>query len=193
MKRPFLLPLTIALCLAGLAPAARGGDAAAPDSASAPGPPGTGAPTAAPAFVPLMLDRGDLRMGLTVQFPRLPDAGEIAELRVTAGLVRVVLAPEEWPAGYEALADLDLLPPGCDVVVLLRGYPPSREAAEAWNLVRTRVRLVLLVPGAPPSSSVVQDLNSMRGLERVIAELAPPSRAGFERLQRPLSFLQVVE
>jgi hypothetical protein len=195
MKHPILLPVLITLCLAGPALAARAGDAAGPDSTSAAGDPAVEAPVPAPppAIVPLLLDRSDLRMGLTVQFPRLPDAGEIAELRVTPGLVHVVLAPEAWPAGYEALAGLDLLPVESDVIVLLRGYPPSREAAEAWNLLRARVRLVLLVSGAPPSSSVVQDLNSMRGLERVVARLDPPSRAGFERLQRPLSFLHIVE
>jgi hypothetical protein len=32
----------------------------------------------------------------------------------------------------------------------------------------------------------------MRNLERVIAEMDQPSRAGFERLQRPLSFRKVV-
>ena len=37
---------------------------------------------------------------------------------------------------------------------------------------------------------VVQDLNAMRSLERVIAEMELPSRSGFERLQRPLSFLR---
>ena len=132
-------------------------------------------------------------MGLTVQFSRIPAPEEISELRLTAGLAHVVLALDAWPAGYDALAALDLLPQESDVIVLLPGYPPSREAAEAWNLFRARLRLVLLVPDAPPSLSVVQDLNAMRGLERVIAEVDPPSRAGFERLQRPLSFLRVVE
>jgi hypothetical protein len=40
---------------------------------------------------------------------------------------------------------------------------------------------------------VVQDLNAMRGLERVVADVDPPSRAGFERLQRPLSFRRLVD
>jgi hypothetical protein len=39
----------------------------------------------------------------------------------------------------------------------------------------------------------VQDLNGMRVLERVVADVDPPSRAGFERLQRPLSFRRIVE
>lgn len=152
-----------------------------------------GGPAAHPALLPLLLDRSDLRMGLTVQFSRIPAPEEISELRLTAGLVHVVLALDAWPAGYDALAALDLLPQESDLLVLLPGYPPSRGAAEAWNLLRVRTRLVLLVPDAPPSLSVVRDLNAMRGLERVIAEVDPPSRAGFERLQRPLSFLRVVE
>jgi hypothetical protein len=40
---------------------------------------------------------------------------------------------------------------------------------------------------------VVSDLNSMRGLERVVAQMDDPSRTGFERLQRPLSFRKLVE
>lgn len=152
-----------------------------------------GGPAAGRAILPLILDRSDLRIGVTVQFARIPTPEEIGDLRQTAGLAHVVLALDAWPAGYEALTVLDLLPQEADVIVLLPGFPPSREAAEAWNLVRARLRLVLLVPEAPPSPTVVQDLNAMRALERVIAEVDPPSRAGFERLQRPLSFLKVVE
>ena len=163
----------------------------APPPASATLPPG--GPSAHPALLPLILDRSDLRIGVTVQFPRIPEPDEIGDLRQTAGLAHVVLALDAWPASYEALTALDLLPPESDVIVLLRGYPPNREAAEAWNLVRARLRLVLLVPDAPPSITVVQDLNTMRALERVIAEVDPPSRAGFERLQRPLSFLKIME
>lgn len=153
----------------------------------------SGGPAAHPALLPLILDRSDLRIGVTVQYTRVPESDEIGHLLQTAGLAHVVLALDTWPASYDALAALDLLPPESDVIVLLRGYPPSREAAEAWNLLRTRLRLVLLVPDAPPSPTVVQDLNSLRALERVIAEIDPPSRAGFERLQRPLSFLRIVE
>jgi len=194
MKRTTLLVMMLALCLAGHAPAARAAETARPDSTAEPAPEGAPpTPAAHPTLLPLLLDRSDLRMGLTVQFSRIPAPEEISELRLTAGLVHVVLALDAWPAGYDALTALDLLPQESDVIVLLPGYPPSREAAGAWNLVRARLRLVLLVPDAPPSLSVVQDLNAMRGLERVIAEVDPPSRAGFERLQRPLSFLRVVE
>jgi hypothetical protein len=40
---------------------------------------------------------------------------------------------------------------------------------------------------------VVQDLNTLAALERVIAEIDPPDRRGFELLQRPLSFRVVRE
>lgn len=164
---------------------------ATPPPASAGGSPGWTA--ARPTLLPLILDRSDLRIGVTVQYTRIPEADEISDLLQTAGLAHVVLALDDWPGSYEALTALDLLPPESDVIVLLRGYPPSRTAAEAWNLVRARLRMVLLVPDAPPSLTVVEDLNTMRALERVIAEVDPPSRAGFERLQRPLSFLRIVE
>ena len=149
-------------------------------------------PAVPATLLPLLLDRGDLRIGVTVQFPRIPDPDEMSDLLQTVGLAHVVLALDAWPESYEALAALDLLPPESDVIVLLRGYPPSRAAAEAWNLLRARSRIVLLVTAPPPSLTVVQDLNGMRALERVIAEVDPPSRAGFERLQRPLGFLRIV-
>jgi len=157
--------------------------ATAPDSGQA-----TGRPILA-----LVLDRSDLRIGVTVQYSRIPSPEEINDLRTTTGLAHVVLVLGAWPEGYDALTPLDLLPPETDVIVLLPGYPPSREAAAAWNLVRARLRLILLAPGPPPSPIVVSDLNSMRALERVITEVDPPSRAGFERLQRPLSFLRVMD
>lgn len=170
---------------------------AQPPQPATPPPASSGRPPGGPAtratLLPLILDRSDLRIGVTVQYTRIPEADEISDLLQTAGLAHVVLALDTWPESYEALTALDLLPPESDVIVLLRGYPPSRAAAEAWNLVRARLRMVLLVPDAPPSLTVVQDLNTMRSLERVIAEVDPPSRAGFERLQRPLSFLRIVE
>jgi len=76
---------------------------------------------------------------------------------------------------------------------VLPGYPPSREAAEAWNYVNARLRLVVVVPGPPPNSTVANDLNAMRYLERVVAQMDEPSRSGFERLQRPLSFRRIME
>jgi hypothetical protein len=141
----------------------------------------------------LLLDRTDLRIGVTVQYRRIPDPQELSDLRQTMGLAHVVLVLPEWPGDYESLAPLEQLPPEADAIVLLLGYPPSREAADAWNLVHARLRIVLLVQGPPPSVTVVQDLNSMRGLERVIAQMDLPSRAGFERLQRPLSFRKLMD
>ena len=79
-----------------------------------------------------------------------------------------------------------------DVIVVLPGYPPNRAAAQAWNYVGARLRIVAVVPGAPASSTIIGDLNTMRGLERVIAQMDEPSRSGFERLQRPLSFRKVM-
>ena len=52
---------------------------------------------------------------------------------------------------------------------------------------------MVVVPGPPPSIDAVTSLNQMRGLERVIAQMDQPSRVGFERLQRPLSFRKVMK
>ncbi|MBI5710617.1 MAG: hypothetical protein HZC42_09990 [Candidatus Eisenbacteria bacterium] len=151
------------------------------------------------AGTPLVIDRTDLAPGTTVQFARLPTAAEINDLSQMSrqayamGLAHVVLALPAWPRDYEALAVLSQLPEQADVIVVLPGYPPSREAAEAWNYVGARLRLVLVVAGPPSDRGVLQDLNTMRSLERVIAQMDEPSRAGFERLQRPLSFRKVVE
>lgn len=144
---------------------------------------------------PLIIDRTDLRIGTTVQYTRIPSATELYDLNQLLGVAHVVLTLPAWPANYATLQVLNQAPPEADVIVVLPGYPPSREAAEAWNLVdaRVRLRVVVLVQGPPPSAGVVADLNTMRGLERVIAEMDMPSRTGFERLQRPLSFRKLVE
>ena len=52
---------------------------------------------------------------------------------------------------------------------------------------------MVVVPGPPPNSTVANDLNAMRYLERVVAQMDEPSRSGFERLQRPLSFRRIME
>ena len=142
---------------------------------------------------PLILDRGDLSMGATVQFDRLPSASELYDALRVPGLTHLVLSLPAWPADVEALSPLDRVPPEADVIVVLPGYPPNRAAAQAWNYVRARLRLVAVVPGPPPSTVIFEDLNTMRGLERVIAQMDDPSRYGFERLQRPLSFRKVVK
>lgn len=142
---------------------------------------------------PLILDRTDLRIGTTVQFSRLPTATEVHDATQLPGLARIVLSLPYWPVDLEPLQALDLVPPEAQVVVVLPGYPPNRAAAAAWNYVNASLRIVVVVPDAPPSLAVVGDLNAMRGLERVIAQMDVPSRSGFERLQRPLSFRKIVE
>lgn len=142
---------------------------------------------------PLVLDRTDVSIGTTVQFNRLPTASELHDAAQTMGLAHVVLALPSWPADVDALQALSQTPQEADVIVVLRGYPPNRAAAQAWNYVNTRLRIVAVVPGPPASNAIVDDLNTMRGLERVIAQMDVPSRSGFERLQRPLSFRRVVE
>jgi len=147
-------------------------------------------PPATPSAIghPLVLDRADFRLGTTVQFSRVPSANELYELQQITGLAHVVLTLDAWPATFAQIEALRSVPPEADLMVVLRGYPPTREASEAWNLVEVRQRLILLVEGPPPSPIAVADLNAMRGLERVVVQTDQPSRAGFERLQRPLSF-----
>lgn len=142
---------------------------------------------------PLILDRGDLRIGTTVHFSRVPSASEMHDAEQVPLLQHVVLSLSEWPTDLSALSALNSVPEECDVLVLLDGYPPSRAAADAWNYTSSRVRLVLVVHEPPPGSAAVDDLNLMRRLERVIADMDSPARTGFERLQRPLSFRKVVD
>lgn len=141
---------------------------------------------------PLVITRDDRGLGTTVTFERLPTPNEMYDLQRVYGLAHVVVALPSWPADYAPLEGLKTVPSGVDVMVLLPGYPPSRGAAELWNLLGAPVRIVLLVNGPPPDAGVVHDLNVMRHLERVIADMDEPSRSGFERLQRPLSFRKVV-
>jgi hypothetical protein len=142
---------------------------------------------------PLLLDRTDFRLGTTVQFKRMPTVVELHDLANVLGLQHVLITLPSWPLAYAPLDVLNQLPPDSDVIVVLPGYPPGRASAEAWNLVQARLRIVVVVPGEPPNINVVADLNEMRGLERVVAQMDEPSRTGFERLQRPLSFRKLVE
>lgn len=141
---------------------------------------------------PLILDRSDLRLGTTVQFHRLPTASEFHDALQVPLVAHVVISLAEWPASAEALAPLAEYSPESDVIVVLPGYPPSRAAAQAWGYIDARLRLVLVVSGPPPTRGVVDDLNTMPSLERVIAQMSEPSRAGFEHLQRPLSFRKLI-
>ena len=142
---------------------------------------------------PLIIDRADMRIGTTAQFDRLPTAADINDLLRYPGLAHVVVSLAGWPSDYEPLQALGTLPEGCDLIVVLPGYPPSRAAAEVWNYLGAGVRLIVVVTGPPPTSAVIRDLNTMRALERVIAQMDEPSRSGFDQLQRPLSFRKIVE
>ncbi len=150
--------------------------------------PAPAASSAARVAAPLLLDRADFRLGATVQFRRVPAANEVYELHNVSGLAHVLLTLPSWPTSYAAIEPLQQTPPEADLIVVLPGFPPSHEAADAWNLLQVRARLVLVVEGPPPSAAGINDLNAMRSLERVIVDTDQPSRSGFERLQRPLSF-----
>lgn len=148
---------------------------------------------AASFATPLILDRTDVRLGTTVQFDRIPTAADLNDILRLPALAHVVVSLPGWPADFEPLQTLGTLPEECDLIAVLPGYPPSRAAAEAWNYVNARLRLVVVVTGEPPTPAVINDLNTMRYLERVIAQMDEPSRTGFDRLQRPLSFRKVIE
>jgi hypothetical protein len=203
--KPWLLATTflaglIAGCMAG-GPATTAGPGPAPGEA--PGPAAEQGPLGSPfaerhdvavgLATPLIIDRTDVRLGTTVQFDRIPTVADLNNLLNLPGLAHVVVSLAAWPADFAPLQALGTLPEECDLIAVLPGYPPSRAAAEAWNYLGSRLRLIVVVTGPPPSNSVVNDLNAMRYLERVIAQMDEPSRTGFDRLQRPLSFRKVVE
>jgi len=142
---------------------------------------------------PLVLDRTDVGLGTTAQFDRLPTAADLNDLMRVPALAHIVVSLPRWPSDFEALQPLGSLPAESDLIVVLPGYPPSRAAAEAWNYLGTRARLIVVVSGPPPTATVINDLNTMRYLERVIAQMDEPSRTGFDRLQRPLSFRKLVD
>ena len=184
--------------LAGAALAMLAGCAAV-DQGTAPSPPSgsaSGGPLGSPfadrpasgLAYPLLLDRNDLSLGTTIQFARMPSLAEISDLAMVTSLRHVVITLPAWPPEYAPLEVLQSLPLETDCVVVLPGYPPSRAASEAWNMVNARLRVVVVVRESPASSGLVADLNNMRSLERVIVETDTPTRTGFERLQRPLSF-----
>lgn len=138
---------------------------------------------------PLIIDQ-DFQFGTHVVMRRLPTAADLEDLRYVSGLHQVLLALPAWPATYDELRPLQqvALPEGAEFVVLLPGWPPSHEALGAWNLLGGSMRVILVVDGPPADRSLIAELNHMRSLERVIAQMEQPSRSGFERLQRPLSF-----
>jgi hypothetical protein len=139
---------------------------------------------------PLLLDPADFGFGASVYFDRVPTAKDLGDLGYLLSVNHIVISLDAWPEGYEAVLPLDqaVLPEGADLIVILPGYPPSHAAAEAWNYLRVPLRIVLLVNGPPANRAGIDELNRMRGLERLVADMEYPSRSGFERLQRPLSF-----
>lgn len=188
---PVRAVLPLFLTLTGCATLPPAGPPAGSAPASPLGSPFSDAHYAEPPL-PLIIDPTDLALGTTVTFRRLPSPNEMYDVQQVGGLAHVVIVLPAWPDAFAALESLKLAPQGIDVSVILPGYPPSRGAAEIWNLLGAPVRLIVLVQGPPPDPVVVSDLNTMRNLERVIAEMDEPSRSGFERLQRPLSFRKVV-
>ena len=181
----------------GTPQSAAGGAAARPEGAPVASP--LGSPFASDRArqntldTPLMIDKTDMRIGTTVQFRHIPDASELHDLSQLPGLARVVLSFESWPAEYAPLQVLNQAPEGVEVVAILPGWPPNRAAVDAWNYLQVRLRVIVIVPGPPASIDGVTNLNEMRGLERVIAQMDAPSRQGFERLQRPLSFRKLID
>ncbi len=196
-----LVPVALLLCMA-CAPLAPGrGPIAAEVPPAAPALPQPAKPapeTAAlppeanpddPLCAPLLLEP-DFGFGTSVVMRRLPSAGDLEDMRFYTGLRQVLLALPEWPATYAQLRPLQqvILPDGAELVVLLPGWPPTREALGAWNLVGGNLRLIMVVGGPPADRALIGELNRLRPLERVIVQMEHPSRSGFERLQRPLSF-----
>jgi hypothetical protein len=188
--------ILVALSLAGCA--ATSHDAPQPGEAQAAESPATTAasnsdPQSLAYGTPLLIERTDVRIGTTVQFHgRIPTPSEMHDLTLLPGYSRLVLSFDAWPAEFSRLQVLDQVPQGVEVVAVLPGWPPTLASVDAWNYLQIPVRAIVVVPGPPPSIDAVTSLNSMRALERVIAQMDEPSRAGFERLQRPLSFRKVV-
>lgn len=155
-------------------------------------PPPASAPAPAPraACAPLILDTNDFGFGASVVFDHMPGLRELGDLNELTSVRHVVVSLPDWPSGYEQVQVLAqaILPQDADLIVIVPGYPPSQAAAEAWNYLRLPLRLVVVVDRAPADRGVVDLLNRIRALERVIAQMQYPSRSGFERLQRPLSF-----
>jgi len=177
--------------LLACAPAGTGPDpqaAAPPPAVRSPQPPREANPDDA-LCAPLIIEP-DFGFGTHVVMRRLPDASDLEDMRFITGLHQVVLALPEWPSTYAELKPLQqvILPEGAEIVVLLPGWPPTHEALDAWNLVGGALRVIVVVDGPPADRALITEMNHVRPLERVIAQMERPSRSGFERLQRPLSF-----
>ncbi len=186
-----LLAVPILAC-APIVPATGPAAPAPPASAAARTPPAPAARGYADDALcaPLLLDDSDLGFGTHVVMRRLPTAADFDDLSFVTGLRQVIVALPEWPASYADLRPLQqaILPAGTQLIVLLPGWPRTREALGAWNLVTGAPRVIVVVDGPPADRAIITELNRMRALERVVAQMEHPSRSGFERLQRPLSF-----
>ncbi len=205
-----LLALGVPATLLSLAACAHGSGSAKARVAGSPGRPDTpiaaqmaspAPPAAAEAPRPREADSNDalcaplliepeIGFGTSVVMRRLPTAADLEDMRFYTGLRQVLLALPDWPATYAQLRPLQqvILPDGAEIVVLLPGWPPTREALGAWNLVGGNLRLIIVVDGPPADRALIAELNRVRSLERLIVQMEHPSRSGFERLQRPLSF-----
>jgi hypothetical protein len=200
MTRPKQLALLSSLLLLFLACAPRatgaGPQGAAPSAP--PAAPGAGGTTLTPPreadpddalCAPLLIEQ-DFGFGTHVVMRRLPTAADLVNMTYITGLRQVLLALPAWPQTYAELKPLQdvILPEGAEIVVLLPGWPPNHAAIGAWNLVSANLRLIMVVGGPPADRAMIDELNHTRSLERVIAQMREPSRSGFERLQRPLSY-----
>src|SRR5262249_3293549 len=129
---------------------------------------------------PLLIEP-DYGFGTSVVMRRLPNTADFEDLNFVTGLRQVLVALPEWPASYAELKPLQqaILPEGTELVVLLPGWPPTREALGAWNMIGGNLRLILVVDGPPGDRALITELNHMRSLERVIAQMEHPARTGF--------------
>ncbi len=134
------------------------------------------------------LDCPPRRLSTTVQFQRIPSAGELADAARFENVERIILELPGWPEGFAQLQPLEQAPAGIELVAILPGYPPGARQADAWNLLSTRVRIIVMARGAPTTRTEVQDLNSMRGLERVVVWTDDPRAVYLDRLIVPLSY-----
>jgi len=190
----FIAALAVLAGCAATGPPPASTPASPPDQPASPlGSPFAERPAGRARIWPLVLDRSDMSLGTSVCFNRVPTYGELHDLVLVKGVQHLVISLPSWPTGVQAIETLQQIPEEADAIVILLGYPPTREAAEAWNILGARVRIIAYVNGPPTSVAMLDDLNLMRGLERVIAEMDEPERGGFERLQRPLSFRKVIE
>jgi hypothetical protein len=159
-----------------------------------PAAPAAASPAGAGAGDLVLLDSAESMFGASIVYHRVPTTAEITALGYYDNVQHVVIELPDWPENFSDIESLGrtVLPQGADLIVVLSGYPPSRSQAGIWNLVRQPLRIVMLVDGPPVDRGMILELNAVRGLERLVVTMDHPSRSGFERLQRPLSFRVVM-